>query len=100
MQELYNGLKNLLDYEEDDIEEMFMQTFRICYKDAFGEIVYRDLVDNGDQITVNHMNKRVRTTNTPLKLIFYFFFSNISTFILCIPFLFVRNLWINMQTFY
>lgn len=60
LQELYNGLKNLLDYEEDDIEEMFMQTFRICYKDAFGELVYRDLIDNGDQITVNHMNKRVR----------------------------------------
>ena len=60
-QELYNGLKNLLDYEEDDIEEMFMQTFRICYKDAFGEIVYHDLIDNGDNITVNHINKRVRT---------------------------------------
>ncbi|XP_025409259.1 ubiquitin-protein ligase E3A isoform X3 [Sipha flava] len=57
-QELYNGLKNLLDYEEDDIEEMFMQTFRICYKDAFGELVYHDLIDNGDQITVNHFNKR------------------------------------------
>ncbi|KAL4089713.1 hypothetical protein QTP88_024689 [Uroleucon formosanum] len=57
-QELYNGLKNLLDYEEDDIEEMFMQTFRICYKDAFGEIVYHDLIDNGDNITVNHINKR------------------------------------------
>jgi len=50
-----------LDYEEDDIEEMFMQTFRICYKDAFGEIVYHDLIDNGDNITVNHINKRVRT---------------------------------------
>jgi len=60
-QELYNGLKNLLDYEEDDIEEMFMQTFRICYKDAFGEIVYHDLVDNGDDITVNHTNKKVRS---------------------------------------
>lgn len=59
LQELYNGLKNLLDYEEDDIEEMFMQTFRICYKDAFGELVYHDLIDNGDQITVNHVNKRV-----------------------------------------
>ncbi|KAF0765438.1 ubiquitin-protein ligase E3A isoform X1 [Aphis craccivora] len=57
-QELYNGLKNLLDYEEDDIEEMFMQTFRICYKDAFGEIVYHDLIDNGDNVTVNHMNKK------------------------------------------
>lgn len=31
-----------MDYEGDDIEEMFMQTFRICYKDAFGEIVYHD----------------------------------------------------------
>lgn len=59
-QELYSGLKNLLDYEEDDIEEMFMQTFRICYKDAFGELVYHDLIDNGDQITVNQVNKRVR----------------------------------------
>lgn len=58
--ELYNGLKNLLDYEEDDIEEMFMQTFRICYKDAFGEIVYHDLIDNGDNVTVNHMNKKVK----------------------------------------
>lgn len=51
----------MLDYEEDDIEEMFMQTFRICYKDAFGELVYHDLIDDGDHITVNHINKRVRS---------------------------------------
>jgi hypothetical protein len=84
---LYNGLKNLLDYEEDDIEEMFMQTFRICYKDAFGELVYHDLIDNGDQITVNHFNKRVR-----IQLTLSMKYENIFDTL----FIYHRNLWINM----
>jgi len=81
-QELYKGLKNLLDYEEDDIEEMFMQTFRICYKDAFGELVYHDLIDNGDQITVNHINKRVCVS-----------FSHVQLFIrFCLCYLFILGI--------
>lgn len=53
-------MKQLLDYKEADIEEVFMQTFRISYQDVFGSIMHYDLKDNGDQINVTQENKYVR----------------------------------------
>lgn len=54
---LYRGLQELLAYTGDDIEEVFMQTFRISYQDVFGTVLFYDLKSKGDQISVNHENK-------------------------------------------
>ena len=37
------GLKELLEYSGDDIEETFMQTFSISYKDVFGVVYNHEL---------------------------------------------------------
>ncbi|XP_039294797.1 ubiquitin-protein ligase E3A isoform X2 [Nilaparvata lugens] len=55
---LYNSLKALLEYEGDDMEDTFMQTFRVGYTDVFGSSVTHDLLPNGDQINVTQSNKR------------------------------------------
>lgn len=54
---LATGLQQLLDYKGDDMEEVFMQTFRITYKDVFGCVLAHDLKENGDAILVNQDNK-------------------------------------------
>lgn len=54
---LYNSLKQMLDYNEPDLEEVFMQTFRISYQDVFGTIINYDLKDKGDRIPVTQENK-------------------------------------------
>lgn len=56
---IYNSLKAILDYDGEDIEDVFMQTFRISYQDVFGNVLTHDLIDNGDLILVNHDNKQV-----------------------------------------
>lgn len=48
-----------MDYNEPDIEEVFMQTFRISYQDIFGSIMHYDLKENGDQLNVTQENKYV-----------------------------------------
>ncbi|XP_077293912.1 ubiquitin protein ligase E3A isoform X2 [Arctopsyche grandis] len=55
---LFNGLKNLLEYTEDDVEDVYMQTFRICYQDVFGNNIFHELKENGDQIYVTQNNKQ------------------------------------------
>ncbi|XP_052120401.1 ubiquitin-protein ligase E3A isoform X2 [Frankliniella occidentalis] len=55
---LYKGLTQLLDYEGDDIEETFSQTFRVCYQDVFGTVLHHDLKEGGEQIPVNKANRR------------------------------------------
>lgn len=57
---MYKSLKDILDYENDDIEDVFMQTFRINYQDVFGNTFTHDLKENGDMIFVNQSNKHVR----------------------------------------
>lgn len=57
---MYKSLKAILDYEDDDIEDVFMQTFRISYKDVFGSILTHDLKENGDSTYVNQTNKQVK----------------------------------------
>lgn len=49
-----------MDYTEDDIDEVFMQTFQIGYKDVFGSSLTHDLKENGNQINVTQQNKKVR----------------------------------------
>lgn len=56
---LHKGLQDILDYDADDIEDVFMQTFQISYQDVFGNILTHDLKENGDKIFVNQTNKQV-----------------------------------------
>lgn len=60
---LYNSLKSMLDYEENDMEEVFVQTFKISYKDIFGNTLFHELKTNGDNIFVNQDNKQVASIN-------------------------------------
>lgn len=59
LQVLYNSLKQLLEYSEPDLDEVFMQTFRISYQDVFGSTITYDLKENGDQLSVTQENKYV-----------------------------------------
>lgn len=59
-QSLYAGLKALLEYNDNDIEEAFLQTFKVCYTDVFGNTLFQELKEAGDQIFVNQDNKKVR----------------------------------------
>ncbi|KAK9871311.1 hypothetical protein WA026_011579 [Henosepilachna vigintioctopunctata] len=54
---LYNSLQQLLSYRGADIEDVFMQTFRISYEDVFGTVISYDLKENGDEIKVTQENK-------------------------------------------
>ncbi|XP_050080108.1 ubiquitin-protein ligase E3A [Anopheles maculipalpis] len=55
---LFNSLKSLLEYTENDMEEVFIQTFKIAYRDVFGTILEHELKPNGDQIFVTQDNKQ------------------------------------------
>lgn len=55
---LAKSLQELMDYTEDDIDEVFMQTFQIGYKDVFGSSLTHDLKENGNQINVTQENKK------------------------------------------
>lgn len=83
---MYNSLKQLLDYKEQDIEDVFMQTFRISYQDVFGSTMHYDLKENGDQINVTQENKYVSFKTYVLGM-FYLI-------------IFCRNLLTCTQTFY
>lgn len=54
---LAKGLQQLLDYKGDDMEEVFVQSFRITYQDVFGTMLSHDLKEHGDTILVNQDNK-------------------------------------------
>jgi hypothetical protein len=58
-QTLAKSLQQLLDYEEPDMEDTFMQTFRIGFRDIFGNSVHHDLQEGGAEIFVTQQNKRV-----------------------------------------
>lgn len=49
----------MLDYTGEDLEEVYYQTFRIWYTDVFGNAVFHDLKEDGDNIFVTQENKRV-----------------------------------------
>ncbi|KAJ6227328.1 e3 ubiquitin-protein ligase hectd2-related [Anaeramoeba flamelloides] len=50
------GLQQLLDFE-GNVEETFVLTFQIVYKNVFGENVFVNLKENGDKIPVNNENR-------------------------------------------
>lgn len=54
---LFKSLQSMLDYEENDMEEVFMQTFKINYTDVFGSTLEHELKPNGGEIYVNQENK-------------------------------------------
>ena len=59
-QTLAKGLQDLLDYD-GDVEDVFMQTFRISYKDVFGCILYHNLKgDDENPVPVTNENRQVR----------------------------------------
>ena len=48
----------MLDFE-GDVENTFMQTFRISYTDVFGATLSYNLKDNGDDVRVTKENRQV-----------------------------------------
>lgn len=58
---MYNSLNEMLNYTGADMEDVFMQTFRISYTDVFGNVLTHDLKENADKIFVNQDNKQVST---------------------------------------
>lgn len=54
---LARGLQQLLDYEEDDIEEVFCRSFVGTYE-AWGEIVEVELCEEGKEKMVNKENRQ------------------------------------------
>lgn len=54
---LYRSLVELMEYEGDDMEDVFMQTFRVGYQDVFGTSLTHDLKTDGDNIVVSQSSK-------------------------------------------
>ncbi len=48
---------------EGDVENTFMQTFRISYTDVFGATLHHDLKEHGDEIVVTKENREVCLTD-------------------------------------
>ena len=59
-QQIAYRLKSLLDYSNDDMEEVYDLTFQITYKDVFGNVQTQNLKNNGNEIHVNKQNVQVR----------------------------------------
>lgn len=49
----------MLEYEGEDLEDVFMQPFQIGYKDVFGCDLTHELKEKGADIHVNHSNRQV-----------------------------------------
>merc|ERR1712142_1228251 len=62
-QSVWKGLRDLLEYSGDDMEEIFMQPFQISYTDLFGSMITTDLKEGGADIMVNQENKRDMLTS-------------------------------------
>ena len=58
VQSLYKGLTDLLEFE-GNVEETFMQTFMVSYKDVFGNTITKELKDKGDELPVTNDNREV-----------------------------------------
>ncbi|KAL8617103.1 hypothetical protein ACOMHN_014273 [Nucella lapillus] len=55
---LASSLQQLLSHEGDDLEEVYMQTFRIGFKDIFGNDVQHNLKEGGADIPITQANKQ------------------------------------------
>lgn len=53
------SLQQMLDYQNDDFEEAFEQTFCIGYSDVFGQSHTYDLKEDGASVPVSQANKQV-----------------------------------------
>ncbi|OWF52883.1 ubiquitin-protein ligase E3A-like isoform X1 [Mizuhopecten yessoensis] len=53
-----SSLKQMLEYQKEDFEDVFPQSFRIDYKDVFGSALTHDLKENGANIMVCQENKQ------------------------------------------
>lgn len=49
----------MLEYEGEDLEDVFMQPFKIGYKDVFGCDLTHELKEKGADTHVNHGNRQV-----------------------------------------
>lgn len=58
-QTLYASLQQMLEYEGDDLEDVFMQSFQVSYKDVFGCDLTHELKEKGADVHVNQENKKV-----------------------------------------
>lgn len=50
------SLQSVLDYEGDDMEDVYDLTFELC-RNSYGHLTTVQLKSNGDQIKVNQQNK-------------------------------------------
>jgi len=55
---VWKGLDELLEYSNEDIEDVFMQPFQLSYTDLFGSTITTDLKEGGAEILVNQDNKK------------------------------------------
>lgn len=56
--DLYSGLRALLDYTGDDVEEAFGCNFVVAYQDPFGNTLYHELKPDGTNIHVTKENRQ------------------------------------------
>ncbi|XP_050416965.1 ubiquitin-protein ligase E3A [Patella vulgata] len=55
---LANSLQHILDYKDDDVEDVFLMNFHVSYHDVFGNNLTTDLKPNGSSIPVTASNKQ------------------------------------------
>lgn len=53
---VYQGLLSMLEFPEDDLEEVFMQPFQISYTDLFGATITQELCEGGEDRMVTKDN--------------------------------------------
>jgi len=55
---VYQGLRNMLEHEGDDLEDVYMQPFQISYTDLFGSTITEELGEGGADRMVTKDNVR------------------------------------------
>ncbi|KAG7305263.1 hypothetical protein JYU34_009308, partial [Plutella xylostella] len=55
---LYSGLQDMLQYTGEDLEQVYLQSFRVGYTDVFGTALTHDLKPDGGSVPVTQDNKR------------------------------------------
>jgi len=53
---LFRSLTSMLEYQGDDMEDVFMQSFQVGFTDVFGAKLTHDLRPDGSQVMVNRTN--------------------------------------------
>ena len=61
----------MLEYEGDDLEDVFMQSFQVSYKDVFGCDLTHELKEKGADVHVNQENKKVSSQKWRQILLWY-----------------------------